>query len=403
MEVSNTAVPWGYLALLSVLPVAWFVARVSTRRSPAPQTAMSRLGSLDGVRGILALAVMAHHFRIAWNWRITGRWELPSEAIFSNLGPSGVIMFFMITGLLFWRKLVVENGRLDLVPFALSRVFRIYPAYLLSLVVIALASVLTASKVAPLEVADAARSLGNWLLFAGDPHVGFQGFGDARVINAGVIWTLQYEWVFYLLLPLVALALRVTRPGAPARICLLAASIAYIGFRTIPPLGWFQTHIAVGFLYGGLAYEVLRSERICRWLQTPAASLLGLICSAGMLSSVAYPFGALNYLLLSVPFIVIAAGNSMFGVLRSREAIALGDASYSIYLFHGIFVFIFFALIPPAYLSSAVVWFGLPLIAAGVSVWSLVCFANLEEPAIRFGKALAGRRRRPTVTEEVAP
>lgn len=403
MASSSAAAPWGYLALLTLWPAAVFTARCLSRWRPPPPTALSRLGSLDGVRGILALAVMAHHFRIAWNWRVSGRWELPPEALFSNLGPAGVIVFFMITGFLFWGKLVGDGGRLALTRFAVGRMFRIFPAYLLSLLAIAVLSGLTAKSVEALPPAEALGSLVRWLVFSGDPNVGFRGVGDARTINAGVIWTLQYEWAFYATLPFVGLVLATLRPAGGARIVALAAMTAFASLYPAPPIGGFQLHIAVGFLYGALTFEALRSETAARAMRSPAASALGVIALAGMLFSEEYPFRAANYALLWVPFLAVAAGNAMFGLLRSREAIALGDASYSLYLFHGLFVFAFFALLPPGALGHPATWLGLPLLGAAACLWSLLCFRHVEAPAIDFGRRLGGRRRPVTPSEEVAP
>jgi peptidoglycan/LPS O-acetylase OafA/YrhL len=400
---SSAAAPWGYLALLAVWPVALSVADGLSRWRPGPATAMARLGSLDGVRGFLALAVMAHHFRIAWNWRLTGRWELPAETLFKNLGPAGVIVFFMITGFLFWGKLVGAGGRLDVRCFVIARVFRIYPAYLLSLAAIAALSWLAADTVSALPASQAWKSLWTWLTFGFDPDLGFRGTPEAHLINAGVIWTLQYEWVFYAVLPVIGLILLALRPGAGSRVAALVILCALMSLTPAAPLGWFQWHIAAGFAYGALTYEALRLQPLAGALRGATASILGLVALGVMLALPGYPFGALAFLLLWGPFLAVAAGNTMFGVLASRPAVALGDASYSLYLFHGLFVFAFFRLVPGEVLGDAAVWLGLPLVAAATSLLALACFRLVEAPSIAMGRRLAGERRPVRASEEVAP
>ncbi len=400
---SNAAAPWGYLALLTIWPVALGVAYGMSRWRPGPATAMARLGSLDGVRGFLALAVMAHHFRIAWTWRLTGRWELPAETLFKNLGPAGVIVFFMITGFLFWGKLVDAKGRLDVPRFAIARVFRIYPAYLLSLAGIAALSWAAADTVSALPAPEARSSLWTWLTFGFSPDIGFRGTPEAHLINAGVIWTLQYEWVFYAALPVLGLVLLALRPGGTARVAALVIVAALMSLVPAAPIDWFQWHIAAGFAYGALSSEALRGRALARALRGRAAAILGLAALGAMLALPGYPFGALAFLLLWIPFSAVAAGNTMFGTLASRPAVALGDASYSLYLFHGLFVFIFFRVVPVEALGHAAVWLGLPLVAAAASAFALLCFRLVEAPSMAAGRRLAGRGRSPRPSEEVAP
>ncbi len=62
-----------------------------------------RIGCTDGLRGYLALFVLAHHFFI---WvqidRPGGTWAKPTVDVFNNFGQGTVALFFMTTGLVFY-------------------------------------------------------------------------------------------------------------------------------------------------------------------------------------------------------------------------------------------------------------------------------------------------------------
>ena len=89
------------------------------RRADAPVDATRhRTASLDGLRGFLALAVLLSHGTIYQTYLRTGIW-LPVGGFAGMLGQGGVSMFFMLTGFLFWSRLVRARARClsaDLLP-----------------------------------------------------------------------------------------------------------------------------------------------------------------------------------------------------------------------------------------------------------------------------------------------
>lgn len=83
-----------------------------------------RLFFLDSVRGIAALMVASAHF--------IERTPLHKVWMFKylNLGQMGVVAFFIISGMVI--PFSFKPGRSPLISFFISRVFRLYPAYWLS-------------------------------------------------------------------------------------------------------------------------------------------------------------------------------------------------------------------------------------------------------------------------------
>jgi peptidoglycan/LPS O-acetylase OafA/YrhL len=77
----------------------------------APTEVAVRVSTIDGLRGLLALAVFFHHTAIWHQYLITGEWRFPPSRFYANLGPAGVSMFFMITGYLFWSQTLKAKGR----------------------------------------------------------------------------------------------------------------------------------------------------------------------------------------------------------------------------------------------------------------------------------------------------
>ena len=91
-------------ALAISLLTAWFVARLS----PCPPEAA---GSLDGLRGLLAMLVMIAHAS-AWRlYAVTGEWTVPPSSLCAHFAKSSVVLFFMITAFLFGSKLLESRER----------------------------------------------------------------------------------------------------------------------------------------------------------------------------------------------------------------------------------------------------------------------------------------------------
>ena len=123
--------------------------RWEPRRSSAPSglfgpASTPRYSSIDGLRGYLALAVFLSHSSIWYFYLRSGTWDVPPSNFYTQLGQSSVTLFFMITGFLFWSKLL--DGRVQPIDWPrlyLSRVFRLAPLYSLAVVCVVTVSLYT--------------------------------------------------------------------------------------------------------------------------------------------------------------------------------------------------------------------------------------------------------------------
>jgi peptidoglycan/LPS O-acetylase OafA/YrhL len=137
--------------------------------------------------------------------------------------------------------------------------------------------------------------------------------------------------------------------------------------------------------------------------RSKAAGIIALACLLTVVVLLYEPFNLLGITLLTIFFVAIASGNTLFGLLKMRAALWLGEISYSIYLCHGLILWIimqnilprFSAFNPTAklFVISAVV------ITPVVILFSSASYLLLERPLIAIGHTIA----RPTATAIAVP
>ena len=316
------------------LIAAWLTCLAITRIY-GPPTEGGRFASIDGLRGYLALFVFLSHGCLWYFYLRDGRWVEPPSHLYRHMGESSVMLFFMITGFLFFSKLM--DGRFKGIDWArlfVSRVVRLGPLYLFAMllmfVIVAFLTDFTVREPLPLLAKHAVE----WLAFTvvGGPDL--NGVAGTPVITAGVTWSLQYEWAFYCALPIVALCVGMV---PPLRYVVLGL-VAGVAFAYLSP----NVFKILGFMGGILASHVSRWPPVRQWSSGITASLvvIGSIIGAVAMYPSAYQVWPLAF--LSLAFCLIAAGNDLFGLFVDPISRTLGQMAYSIYLLHGILLFFVF-------------------------------------------------------------
>ncbi|RKT15813.1 peptidoglycan/LPS O-acetylase OafA/YrhL [Streptomyces sp. 1114.5] len=148
-----------------------------TLNSPAP----SRLGWLDALRGLAALAVAMHHFGLLD--------KLPHGARvpqYLDLGFFGVMLFFLVSGYIIPASLE-RHGNVR--AFWTGRIFRIHPAVIVTVVGCLLVLPRDATSVQGFAFAHPLLSATANALMLQD----LMGVPS----TLGVLWSLSYEMVFY--------------------------------------------------------------------------------------------------------------------------------------------------------------------------------------------------------------
>jgi peptidoglycan/LPS O-acetylase OafA/YrhL len=346
----------------------------------------SRVASLDGLRGFLALSVYFHHSAIYYRYLTAGEWTMPPSGILTMLGQGGVSMFFMITGFLFWGRLMDTNARPGWLRLYIGRVFRIGPLYLAAIAVMMVIVLARTSFILQQPLPDFGKDVGRWLML-GYYSPSFNGDGRAKLVLAGVTWSLHYEWLFYASLPFSALFARMASLRVPYAVGGWVASLLLLHFGRNE-----EAAFAALFFSGMLSATIIRIKMIPRLPDTAASVLVVCLLTLGF-TQFGTAFAALPILLLAAGFHLIAAGASVFGLLVSRPAKRLGDISYGIYLLQGLVLALVFA--PWAgrdfALTSPLHYWMVVYAGSLVLVLVALCgFVMIEQPGIALGRRAAG-------------
>ncbi|MBI5430526.1 MAG: acyltransferase [Nitrosomonadales bacterium] len=327
------------LPALACMLVAMATAFFLVKQFGSPP-GLGRYASIDGLRGYLAFFVFLHHSCIWYFFLRTGQWQAPPSNLYNHFGQGSVALFFMITGFLFFSKLIDGRTRsIDWGKLFISRLLRLVPLYLFVMLLLFIAVAILSRGEVYEAVPGLLKSAASWLAFTIPGAPDLNGIEHTFIIVAGVTWSLPYEWLFYCALPILALAVRVTPPLA--YIVFSVASVAALVMLSprIHPL------ILVAFLGGMAASLLVRIEGFRRFATGRIATVILLGCIATAVKVYPSAFGYAPLLLLSAAFVLIACGNSLFGILVSPVSRTLGEMAYSIYLLHGITLFTAFTLL----------------------------------------------------------
>ncbi|RBP04568.1 peptidoglycan/LPS O-acetylase OafA/YrhL [Roseiarcus fermentans] len=341
------------------------------------------MGSIDGLRGYLALSVLLHHF-IMWTLatRLGRPWGGTDINLVNQFGAAAVGLFFMITGLLFYPTIRRGLFRGNWLRLYIRRAFRILPMVAVSVVLVTAVIVLRTGHGLDANYASGALK---WI--TAKQEVDLLGYPNSGRINGYVLWSLHYEWLFYLLvIPLCATAMEF-RGRLPTWSIPLGLLVVAIVLRAAAPrMSMFIPLFSVGML----AYELQERQAIREVLQTPAAAALALAALAAGMILFRTPYEA-ALPLFAFFFACVAAGNSFFGVLALRPSLVLGECSYGIYLVHAIFLSILF--VDCRALLDRVPTIALPALLPGVAVVVVLVtsctYVAVERPAIALGAAVA--------------
>ena len=278
--------------------------------------------------------------------------------------------FFLITSFLFYTKLLESKGRkFDWSKFFVGRILRLTPLYLFAVMIVFVLVTIASNGVAHDSALYITKCIVRWLscTMLGAPNINQV---DARIMVAGVVWSLPYEWIFYFALPLLGLTARV-RAAWP----LLALSVASLVFAAIQGL---TLSFATVFAAGMIAALFVRDARFTRFAGGRGASLV-VVVLALLLLLFPTAFGMAQLVLLTAAFSLIAAGTSFFGVLTCATSKWFGEFAYSIYLLHGILLFVAINFIVGVdtvrSLTPVMYWL---FIAALVPVLLGVCFLTFQ-------------------------
>lgn len=395
---------------LAVAATAALLLRIPWFASAEQEAGIARLQPLDGLRGILCFGVFAHHAAMTMQqtW-YTGAWRPPEAAVYDVAGKGSVALFFCITGFLFWGRLLRRQGTMDRFDFYRGRVLRIVPLYavsaLICLIVVAASPMfhlVSWARVMRLVAEMGTLGVAPWTRIetaAGNIY--------PDTANAGVVWSLRYEWVFYFALPVLALFARGRR-----------WILLYVGWVLGLAVFFRQAEApkVLMFAVGMIAAHVQANKGLCAKLRERKFALLSIsFVGVTFLLAVPHghvpaltrsPFSSTSNLLLAGVFIPIACGNSLFGLLNIASLRFLGTVSYSVYLLHGTILYFskgsLARFVEPPTSFNVQYWLAVTGVAIVVAIASAISYRLIELPFIELAQRLRHRAAQPAPTAPLA-
>jgi peptidoglycan/LPS O-acetylase OafA/YrhL len=359
----------------------------------APHNTRHRLEFLDCIRAFCAFGVIYLHGAFFWG-PVAGSIErsiFHFSSLVIDVGKIGVITFFMVSGFIIPVSLKVNKSRIEGIRnFLLGRIFRLYPAYWLS---VAGAFILLFH--ASLVDFSVKKILVNLTMF--------QGFlGVENML--GIYWTLQIEWVFYIVCIVLYLLRSIEKPRR-----ILGTFFFFLGVSFILALVRFKTHRAVP-LAVPLSLAVMFASTLWRMATLDGRVEIMLyvrlafgsfVISIPVISVLAYNFNAgfdetwYRYTLcywITIGFFILATSRVK---ITWRPLAMAGQASYSLYLFNDFFQMILLKIpwLAPVYHLSPNLYLLLTMVI-GSSV-SILIYTYFEKPMIVLGKQLSRKLAQP--------
>jgi peptidoglycan/LPS O-acetylase OafA/YrhL len=325
----------------------------------------TRIHAVDGLRGWAVALVFFVHFSGTFTAVHRGV-DFDRIVAFFSLGRTdrllywlfyshyGVYIFFVISGFVISRSFAGARTLADYAVFLGHRMLRIYPAFLISLA----AALLLAMRASGSSAFDLARFLGNLLFLNGAFSLSVSAYN-------GVTWSLFFEFVYYLVFPIVFLAaVRTARPQRAATTIGLALILAAAA------LGYREWFLYLAFLAGTLAglqpeAALRRLAARCRdgwilgaYLATTTVACLWLplprYTAAGFDWPPLFPVFVLALSATAALAIVRASYGSGFlhRALVSTPCQLLGRISFSFFLIHALVIGVVIEITAPYFGSS---------------------------------------------------
>jgi peptidoglycan/LPS O-acetylase OafA/YrhL len=355
-----------------------------------------RLAFIDTLRGIAVLAVLFQHvLEVIVQKHPTGAYYwVFHDAIgyYMNFGRFGVVLFFFVSG--FVIPFSFPNSATPVRDFAISRFFRLYPAYWTSLVIGLVTMQVLESRAYPLS-----QILVNVTML--------QTF--VNVPNLWVFyWTLAIELLFYVGCTILFATGLLNRRFTAVAIVIAAALIGtaaavLVENRTVSSLMEVGLNLSAMFL-GKVIRDTVIGGKL-RWSHVAVCTVLYAIFAITLADRrfggvyqenffYSYSIGS-AYVCAALVFIVFAR----FGERMAWRSMAfVGVISYSVYLMSP------FVLV----LIHRLVWIGdgprgwsafaLMIMALSILV-SWMTYTFVEKPSISFGQRFRSERRKPVVLD----
>jgi peptidoglycan/LPS O-acetylase OafA/YrhL len=203
------------------------------------------------------------------------------------------------------------------------------------------------------------------------PQADINGRNDTHAILV-VLWTLKYEWIFYLAMPLLAVFARSKLAWLLYAVALLVAF----------PLG--DSPLYGYFVAGAIAAHLIARPKLS--IPVFVRVLVSLAALVGLVAGYHDIYGIEQIVLLFLIFQGVVTGAGPWGLLRAKSLRFLGVISYSTYLLHHmiVHVMVFHGFGPERFAAFDWLQFsGASVIAGTISiVLAILAYVFVEQPWI---------------------
>lgn len=349
------------------------------------------LQNLQVMRAVAALLVVIHHFLLINH--DSGHGGIANFRYLAELGACGVDLFFCISGFVMLGS-IAKKASFSASEFAIGRIIRIVPVYwvatTLFIALVALNNIMKsgfdAAMAGPLFSPN--YILSSYLLIPNYNPI-------SNAIQPFLVqgWTLSYELYFYALLMCAA----VIAKGRSVRIVVLGSLFLACGMLSKSLGGvageFLSNSIVLEFVMGMLIFLIAR--------RTKAFGGTAVVLGLAFLAATAFLKVENRVILWGIP-----AAFVLYGFVALEGAIpvpklfkAIGDASYSLYLTHGVLTYVYGGLIKKGWFASATKQNMAVLVGSVAAVLVAFMFYRfVERPLLeRFNQKRLSNRRVPAV------
>jgi len=356
-----------------------------------PALPRTKFDGIQSLRFVAALLVVVTHSTFYAGERLDGSIETWS------FGTVGVDIFFVISGFV----MVISTGGLAGTKdgwkyFGMRRLVRIVPMYWIATTIKLLTLIALPSAILHAQL-DPGKTVLSYLFL---PSRNFEGRVEPLL---GVGWTLTFEMFFYLVFT-IALLVR----AKPIWFCAPVLSFCALG-NIFRPDEWapalvYLDPILLYFLVGMIVAQWVMDgsiRRLLAWLSYVVVLWLVIPLADGGFSG-GDAYFLTRHISVAVLIIVVVAGESWISGRVPRPFIYMGDASYSLYLFHPLIA-------PVVPVVLGMIGLRIPALSVCLSILAAVIGAALvfhfvERPITRYLQAtLPYVRRHAAATIEPDP
>jgi exopolysaccharide production protein ExoZ len=356
-----------------------------------PSLPRSKFDGIQSLRFVAALLVVVTHSTFYAGERLDHRIQI------WQFGTVGVDIFFVISGFV----MMISTGGLVGTKdgwkfFGMRRLVRIVPIYWIATTVKLLTLIAIPSAVLHAQL-EPEKTILSYLFL---PSRNFEGHVEPLL---GVGWTLTFEMFFYFVFT-IALLVRAN----PIWFCGIVLSLCALG-NIVRPDEWvpalvYLNPIVLYFLVGMIVGQWMKDGSIGRllaWMSYVVALWLVIPLADGEFSGADVSL-LIRHISVAVLIIAVIAGEPWIGGRAPRPVTYMGDASYSLYLYHPLIA----PIVPVALGMIGLRIGGLSVVLSIVAalIGAALIFRFVERPITRYLQAtLPYVRRHAAATIEPDP